>query len=57
MLAAMFAVGDYVKFARDGAVGLVITIREDRCQVMWEDHFVSWEKVELLQKVEADAKG
>ncbi|WP_164553377.1 hypothetical protein [Brevibacillus marinus] len=54
MLTARVAVGDVVTFARDGARGLVIKICGDRCQVMWEDHFVSWEPMELLERAEDD---
>ncbi|MBO8164469.1 MAG: hypothetical protein H0Z34_12215 [Brevibacillus sp.] len=50
----MLAVGDWVKFALDGALGVVLDVRDDRCQVMWEDYFVSWEKRELLLKLEQD---
>jgi len=48
----MFAVGDYVVFTLDGARGIVIRVEENLCQVMWEDHFISWEKTEALQKAE-----
>ena len=46
----MFAIGDCVIYTRDGARGIVIGIENNLCQVIWEDHFVSWEKSELLQK-------
>jgi hypothetical protein len=44
----MFSIGDCVVFALDGARGIVVAIADDRCQVMWEDHVVSWEKKEWL---------
>lgn len=37
-----------VVFAKDGARGVVISIDEERCQVLWEDDFVSWEQREWL---------
>jgi len=48
----MIQVGDYVTFALDGAKGMVIGLNDGLCQVMWEDHFVSWEKIEMLKKEE-----
>ncbi|MGZ0052640.1 hypothetical protein [Brevibacillus gelatini] len=44
----MIQVGDLVVFAKDGARGVVISIDEERCQVLWEDDFVSWEQREWL---------
>ncbi|GEB33604.1 hypothetical protein M2298_000583 [Brevibacillus sp. 1238] len=41
-------VGDLVVFVKDGAKGVVISIEEERCQVLWEDDFVSWEQRECL---------
>jgi hypothetical protein len=48
----MFAVGDYVVFLLDGAKGVVIGVKDELCQVMWEDHFVSWENMASLRKDE-----
>jgi hypothetical protein len=48
----MFIVGDTVVFNRDGAKGIIIAIEEDLCHVMWEDTFISWEKMDSLQKVD-----
>ncbi|MGG1661770.1 hypothetical protein [Brevibacillus sp. NRS-1366] len=45
----MIQVGDMVVFLKDGVSGIVIRIEEDRCHVMWEDEFVSWEKTEWLE--------
>ncbi|NGQ96184.1 hypothetical protein G3578_13540 [Brevibacillus sp. SYP-B805] len=50
----MFSVGDYVVFIRDGAKGVVIGVENNRCQVMWEDFFVSWEDCASLR---IDAEG
>lgn len=44
-----FKVGDHVVYALDGARGVVMVVEAHRCQVLWEDHFASWEKNELLQ--------
>ncbi|WP_027409056.1 hypothetical protein [Anoxybacteroides tepidamans] len=44
----MLCVGDCVIFALDGARGVVLAVSDDRCQVMWEDYVVSWEKKEWL---------
>ncbi|MFD0617511.1 hypothetical protein ACFQZR_08525 [Paenibacillus sp. GCM10027629] len=51
----MFRVGDRVVFVTDGTVGIVMGIEEDRCQVIWEDCFASWEKKELLRKEDPQA--
>lgn len=51
MWTARLAVGDVVRYARDGARGLVIQIVDNRCLVIWEDLFVSWEPMVLLEKV------
>lgn len=48
----MFAIGDYVKFSKDGTVGMVIDVKEGRCQVIWEDHFVSWEEEANLHRTD-----
>ncbi|MGN7468365.1 hypothetical protein [Brevibacillus sp. SAFN-007a] len=44
----MIQVGDGVVFVKDGARGIVINIDQERCQVLWEDDFVSWEQREWL---------
>lgn len=49
MAGAMIEEGDKVVFLKDGVRGIVIRIEEDRCLVLWEDEFVSWEKPELLE--------
>jgi hypothetical protein len=46
----VFSIGDYVTFSLDGAQGIVLKIDNDRCHVMWEDYFVSWERFDLLLK-------
>ena len=46
----MFAVGDYVVFVVDGTRGMVIAVKENLYQVIWEDTFISWEKREALLK-------
>jgi hypothetical protein len=46
----MFVIGDHVIFTRDGTKGIVVEVQNNLCQVIWEDHFVSWEKSESLQK-------
>lgn len=33
----------------DGTRGIVLEVTDDRCHVLWEDYFVSWEKKELLK--------
>ncbi|WP_183192327.1 hypothetical protein [Brevibacillus fluminis] len=48
----MFNAGDHVVFVLDGAVGVVLNVDGGRVQVLWEDHFVSWEKAELLRLLE-----
>lgn len=45
----MAQIGDTVVYVRDGARGIIIQMEGDLCQVMWEDEFVSWEKVEFLR--------
>ncbi|WP_176560392.1 hypothetical protein [Brevibacillus dissolubilis] len=47
-----FKIGDHVIYIRDGVRGTVLGITEGACQVVWEDQFVSWENVEMLQKIE-----
>lgn len=47
----MFSVGDRVIYIKDGAVGVIIAIQEDRYHIVWEDYFSSWEKAELLRKI------
>jgi len=49
----MFQVGDFVIYTLDGSVGTVIEVDQDRCHVVWDDHFVSWEKHELLIRDES----
>ncbi|MBB5323151.1 hypothetical protein HNQ34_000228 [Anoxybacillus tepidamans] len=44
----MFHIGDCVVYALDGTRGIVLEVTDDRCHVLWEDYFVSWEKKELL---------
>lgn len=44
----LFQIGDCVVFKHDGARGIVLTIKEDVCHVLWEDYFASWENVDLL---------
>ncbi|QRG70867.1 hypothetical protein [Brevibacillus choshinensis] len=46
---AMIQEGDKVVFLKDGVRGIVIRVEEDRCHVLWEDEFVSWEKKEWLR--------
>lgn len=48
----MYRVGDIVVYARDGARGIIMEIQGELCQVMWEDTFVSWEKMENLKRAE-----
>ncbi|QQE73351.1 hypothetical protein KDJ56_15720 [Brevibacillus composti] len=48
----MYRVGDIVVYARDGARGIIMEIQGELCQVMWEDTFVSWEKLENLKRAE-----
>lgn len=45
----MIQEGDKVVFLKDGVRGIVIRVEADRCHVLWEDEFVSWEKIELLR--------
>lgn len=47
-----FAVGDYVVYVRDGARGVVYCVEGNRYQILWEDHFVSWEEGALLRRME-----
>jgi len=47
----MFRVGDRVVYIKDGAVGVIISIQEERYHIVWEDNFSSWEKAELLRKI------
>ncbi|EGL81486.1 hypothetical protein CathTA2_3032 [Caldalkalibacillus thermarum TA2.A1] len=44
----MFKIGDCVIYALDGARGVVLGMNNHSCHVIWEDYFVSWEKMELL---------
>lgn len=46
-------IGDTVVYVRDGARGVIMVMEGELCQVMWEDTFVSWERLELLEKVES----
>lgn len=48
----MFCAGDHVVFVPDGARGVVLNVDDGRVQVLWEDHFISWEKGELLRLFE-----
>jgi hypothetical protein len=45
-----FEIGDCVIFLPDGTIGTVVEMKEKMYHVVWEDHFVSWEKEELLGK-------
>ncbi|MBW7651223.1 hypothetical protein [Anoxybacillus sp. ST4] len=45
----MFHIGNCVVYALDGTRGIVLEVTDDRCHVLWEDYFVSWEKKELLK--------
>jgi hypothetical protein len=49
-------IGDHVVFIRDGARGIIMEIKENLYHVIWEDHFASWEKGELLEKIEPLSK-
>ncbi|MDA5110658.1 hypothetical protein O3V59_20160 [Brevibacillus thermoruber] len=51
----MFKVGDTVVYILDGARGIVIAVDRDRCHVLWEDTFVSWEQADHLAKMEASS--
>ncbi|WP_198957507.1 hypothetical protein [Paenibacillus selenitireducens] len=48
----MFRIGDRVVFVVDGTIGIVMGTDEDRCHIVWEDFFASWEKNEMLRKEE-----
>jgi hypothetical protein len=48
----MYKIGDSVVYLPDGSKGIVLEIGESIYHVVWEDHFASWEKEELLQPVE-----
>ncbi|MET3195977.1 hypothetical protein ABID96_002945 [Bacillus sp. OAE603] len=48
---AMFAIGNYVMFSLDGAVGTVMETKDNQCLVAWEDRVVSWANKELLKKI------
>ncbi|SFA42531.1 hypothetical protein SAMN05216169_100613 [Anoxybacillus pushchinoensis] len=48
-MSAMFHIGNCVVYALDGTRGIVLEVTVDRCHVLWEDYFVSWEKKELLK--------
>ncbi|SDW94621.1 hypothetical protein SAMN05518855_100719 [Paenibacillus sp. CF384] len=48
----MFEVGDCVVFLLDGTRGTVMETGEGLYHVAWEDQFVSWEREELLEKVQ-----
>ncbi|WP_297991064.1 hypothetical protein [uncultured Anoxybacillus sp.] len=45
----MFHIGNCVVYTLDGTRGIVLEVADDRCHVLWEDYFVSWEKKELLK--------
>lgn len=51
MAGAMIEEGDSVVYVRDGARGVVVRVEEDRYLILWEDTFVSWEPVHLLEKI------
>jgi len=51
----MFEIGDSVIYKPDGSRGIVLEMKDGRCHVVWEDHFVSWEKAELLVKIDVKA--
>lgn len=51
MAGAMIEEGDSVVYVRDGARGVVVRVEEDRFLIFWEDTFVSWEPVHLLEKI------
>jgi hypothetical protein len=46
---AMYKIGDQVIYIEDNARGIVMSINEGKCHVIWEDYFCSWEKFELLK--------
>lgn len=46
----MLKVGDCVIFSPDGTRGIILEIADSVYHIVWEDHFVSWEKGELLEK-------
>jgi hypothetical protein len=46
----MLKIGDCVIFSPDGARGIILEIVDSLYHIVWEDHFVSWEKGELLIK-------
>ncbi|TDG00254.1 hypothetical protein [Paenibacillus piri] len=48
----MLKIGDYVVFSPDGARGIIMEVRESLYHVVWEDHFSSWEKGELLKQAD-----
>jgi hypothetical protein len=50
----MLEIGDGVVFLQDGARGIILEIVDSLYHVIWEDHFVSWEKAELLEKLADD---
>lgn len=45
----MLKIGDCVIFSPDGAKGVIVEIGDCVYHVVWEDHFASWEKGELLE--------
>ncbi|MGE7270707.1 hypothetical protein ACQKK5_04535 [Brevibacillus panacihumi] len=47
----MIEEGDSVVYVRDGARGVVVRVEEDRFLIFWEDTFVSWEPVHLVEKI------
>jgi hypothetical protein len=47
----MLEIGDHVIFIRDGARGIILEIKENLYHIIWEDHFASWEREELLEKM------
>lgn len=51
-MSRMLKVGDGVIFSLDGAKGIVLEIGDQLYHIVWEDQFVSWEKEELLVKLE-----
>jgi hypothetical protein len=49
-----YKIGDRVIYIVDGAVGIVLGVKEQQCHVLWEDYFVSWEKNEFLLNGKAE---
>jgi hypothetical protein len=47
----MLKVGDCVIFSPDGTKGIIVEISDSAYHIVWEDHFASWEKGELLELI------